>query len=341
VEKTDFAFLFLTHEEVIATGFDMPRFVETMEEHFRLYDEGQVNLPDKVVLDLDERDRGRINALPAHVGGDIDACGIKWVASFPGNPHKHGIPRANAFIILNDAYTGVPLAVMDGTYISAMRTGAVTGVGVKYLAAKNAQTIAMIGCGLQARTQLMAIQAVLPTIAEVRCFDLHNDTAKNYARDMHGRTGLNTRSVETADEAVEGADVIVTVTVGDEAIVKDRSVKEGSLFVHVGSYQEEEEAVVQHADKIIVDDWHSVHHRKTPILAKMVDEGSLSVDDIYANLGEIVNRKKVGRANDRERIFLLPIGMGSEDVIAAYKIYQIAREKGIGQTLQLCDRFTI
>ncbi len=338
-EDKSFKFIYLTQEEVISTGMDMASFVQIEEEHFSLYDEGKIILPAKVVLDLNERKRGRINTLSAYVGGEIDVCGIKWVASFPNNPQRYRIPRANAFIILNDSHTGAPLAVMDGTYISAMRTGAVTGVGVKYLAKKDSEIIAMIGCGVQARTQLLAIKVVLPNIAEVRCYDMSNKISEAYAEDMHQKTGLNCRAVSSVKEAVAGADVIVTVTVADEPIVKNRFVKKGSLFAHVGSYQEEEEKVIFSSDKIVVDDWQSVYHRRTPILAKMYDQGKLKNSDIYANLGEVVNGKKAGRETDEERIFFLPIGMGSEDVIAAYKIYKIAQEKRLGQKLKMWDKF--
>lgn len=340
-EVKSFEFIYLTQEEVMDTGVDMVSFIQIEEQHFRLRDEGKIILPSKVVLDLGEREKGRINALPAYVGGGIDVCGIKWVASFPHNPQRYHIPRANAFIILNDSHTGVPLVIMDGTYISAMRTGAVTGVGVKYLARKDSEIIAMIGCGVQARTQLLALKVVLPNITEVRCFDANKKTSEKYAEEMSQETGLNSKAVSSAQEAVAGADVIVTVTVANEPIVKNRFVTEGSLFVHVGSYQEEEEEVVLGSDKIVVDDWESVYHRRTPILATMYDQGKLESSDIYANLGEVVNGKKAGRETDYERIFFLPIGMGSEDVIAAYQVYKMAREKGLGRSLRMWSKFAL
>jgi ornithine cyclodeaminase len=339
--KKDFSFLYLTQEQVVNTGFDIGSFMEILEEHFRLYAQGKVILPTKVVLDLGERERGRINALTAYVGGDIDVCGIKWVASFPHNPQKYRIPRANAFIILNDSHTGAPLAVMDGTYVSAMRTGAVTGIGVKYLARRDSLTCAVIGCGVQARTQLMAIQAALPTLEEVLCYDINRGVSKTYAEEMGHKTGLKIEATDSVKAAVSDADITVTVTVADEPIVKDEFVKRGSLVVHVGSYQEEEEQVVHNSDKIVVDEWESVYHRKTPILARMYIEGKLKESDIHANLGEIVNGEKPGRENNEERIFFLPIGMGSEDVIAAYKIFRLAEERGIGQRLQLWEQFAI
>ena len=156
-------FIYLSQEEVLATGIDMPKAINIIEEVLALHDEGKVNLPSKVILDLGERERGRVNAMPAYLGGDAEICGIKWIAGFPHNPTKFGIPRAHALIILNDAETGVPLAIMDGTYISALRTGAVTGVGAKYLAKLDSQVVGIIGCGVQARTQIMA-RLLTPTL---------------------------------------------------------------------------------------------------------------------------------------------------------------------------------
>jgi ornithine cyclodeaminase len=112
-------FLYLSQEDVLATGIDMLKVIDTVEEVLGLHEDGKVNLPSKVILDLGERERGRINAMPAYVGGEFEMCGMKWIAGFPPNPAKYGIPRAHALIVLNDAETGVPLAVMDGTYISA------------------------------------------------------------------------------------------------------------------------------------------------------------------------------------------------------------------------------
>jgi ornithine cyclodeaminase/alanine dehydrogenase-like protein (mu-crystallin family) len=102
-------FLYLSQEDVLATGIDMPKSIDIVERVLALHDEGKVNLPSKVILDLGERERGRINAMPAYLGGDFEICGIKWIAGFPPNPTKLGIPRAHALIVLNDSATGVPL----------------------------------------------------------------------------------------------------------------------------------------------------------------------------------------------------------------------------------------
>lgn len=330
-------FVFLNQADILATGVGMVEALEETEKVLELHARGAVNLPAKVVLDLGEMERGRINALPAHVGGDYDACGVKWVAGFPGNPTQYGIPRANALIILNDSWTGMPLAVMDGTYISAMRTGAVTGVGAKYLARQDSSVVAMIGNGPQAYTQLQALCAVLPHLQEVRAYDISRDVSQLFADFAIGELHLQARAMESAKDAVVGADVVVTVTVADEPIVEDAWLKEGYYFAHVGSNQEEEEQVILNAHKIVVDDWDSVLHRVTPSLAQMYLKGSLKRDRIYADIGEIIIGQKRGRESAGENIFFSPIGMGSEDIALAHRVYGAAKAKGLGVTLALWD----
>ncbi len=331
-------FIYLSQEDVKAAGgLDMKMTMEAVEKAFRLLNAGQVRIPSKIVMVFPpgERERGRINGLAAYIGGDWEAAGIKWIPGFPKNPYERNLPRANALIILNDTQTGMPLAVMDGTLISAMRTGAVGGVGAKHLARDGSEVVGMIGMGVQARTQAMAIKEALPDLKEIRGYRRTKEKAAKDAAEIAELTGVDTKVADSPREAVEGADVIVTATLADEPIVKDSWVKKGSLFIHVGSYLEEEYDVVFHSDKIIVDDWEVVKHRKTPILARMFDEGLIRDEDIHGNLDEIVAGKKPGRETEDERIFFAPIGMAHEDVAVASRIFEQAKMKGVGQTLRL------
>jgi len=330
-------FIFINQDDILRTGADMQMALETTEKVLGMHATGDVNMPTKVVLDLGERERGRINALPAYLGGDVNCGGVKWIAGFPPNPRKYGIPRANAFIILNDCETGMPLAVMDGTYISAMRTGAATGVGAKYLAKKDSKTVCMIGNGPQAYTQIQALKMVLPALEEIRCYDIVREVAVQFAHYCESEMKLKAIVADNAEKAVVGADVIVTVTVADEPIVKDKWVGEGNFFAHVGSYQEEEDDVIYHSDKIVVDQWEAVLHRVTPSLAQMYLQGKLPLERIHADIGEIVIGKKKGRESDQERVFYSPIGLGSEDISMAYRVYQLAKEKGLGVPLKLWE----
>jgi len=216
-----------------------------------------------------------------------------------------------------------------------MRTGAVAGVASIFLAKKDSKTAAIIGAGVQARTQLMALHAVLPDLNVAKVYDVRADSAERYAKEMGKRLSMHVSATESAQDAVEDSDIIVTATVADEPIVKNSWVREGSLFIHIGSYQEEEYEVVQSSDKIVVDDWDQVKHRGTQILCKMLRVGLLKEDGIHANLGEIVIGRKKGRENDKEKIFFCPIGMSIEDIAASTKIYKNALEKNLGQRLIL------
>ena len=330
----DIEFLYLNQADIRKTGFHMAMAMEAVEDAFRLHHQGKTILPTKTVLDLGERERGRGNAMPAFVGGDYEVLGIKWISGFPKNPTRYGLPRGIGLFILNDSWSGAPLAVMDCTLLSAMRTGAVTGVGARYLARPDSRVVAMIGAGVQARTQLQALKIALEQLQVVRVYDPRREAADRYAREMTAELDLDVRVVDSPERAVRGADVVVTVTVADEPIVKDAWMKKGSYFAAVGSYQEEEFAVVANSDKVFVDGLEHVLHRGTPVVALMVSRGELDQNRI-GELGAVVSGAIEGRESAEERIFFSPIGMGTEDVCVCYKAYRLALEKGIGTRLAL------
>ncbi|MEN6523333.1 MAG: ornithine cyclodeaminase family protein [Anaerolineaceae bacterium] len=330
----DIEFLYLNQADIRATGIDMKAAMTAVEEAFILHHQGKVLLPHKTVLDMGERERGRCNAMPSYVGGQYDAFGIKWIAGFPQNPKKYGMPRATGFFILNDADKGFPLAVMDCTLLSAMRTGAVTGVGAKYLARQDSEVVAIIGTGVQARTQIDALMEAVPNIKKVKGYDVNFAAAQQYAKEVKEKFGVETEAVLTPEAAVRDADIIVTVTVADEPIVKEAWMKKGSYFSAVGSYQEEEFEVVLNSDKVIVDGLEHVIHRVTPVVALMIQNGMIKEENVI-ELGEILCGEKPGRQTKEERIFFSPIGMGTEDLCLSYRAYKMALEKGIGQKLSL------
>jgi len=214
----------------------------------------------------------------------------------------------------------------------------VTGVGARYLANPDAEIIGIIGCGVQARTQIMALQAAIPAVKVVRGYDLQKDAAEQFLTWVAETLNLQVETAESPRQAVEGADIVVTVTVADEPIVKDSWLKKGSLFAHVGSYQEEEEAVIFNTDKVVVDIWEEVLHRGTPLLAKLFLAGKISAARIHANIGAIVRGRKKGRENRQERIFFSPLGLGSEDIGVASLVYKEAKRKGLGVPLKLWDK---
>jgi ornithine cyclodeaminase/alanine dehydrogenase-like protein (mu-crystallin family) len=330
-------FTFLSQEDVMAAGgLDMRMTIEAVEKAFRLFSEDKVVLPNKIVMELPpgERERGRMNGLAAYMGGGWEVAGIKWIPGFPSNPSTRNLPRASALIILNDTNTGMPLAVMDGTLLSAMRTGAVGGLGARYLGREDSEVAALIGMGVQARTQAMALAETLPNLKEIRGYSRTKYKADKVAEEIRELTGIRTIVASSPRDAIEDADIIDTATCANEPIVKNAWIKKGSLFVHVGSYMEEEYEVVLQSDKIVVSDWETVKHRKM-VLARMYNEGLLTDDDIYANLDEIVSGKKAGREKREERIFFAAGGMAHEDIAIASMVYERAKAQGIGQRLRL------
>src|ERR1700756_776468 len=182
-------FLYLDQEAVLEAGLlDMPRAMEVVGRAQALFVQGQVRHPHKVVLRQGEtaesEEQGRFNALFASIGGPIRAMGMKWIGSFPAN-RERGLPRASALIILNCPETGMPVAVMDGTLISAMRTGAMTALGVRYLAPRKTRKIGMIGAGVQSRTQILGLFTALPDVEEIAL--VNRDIAKAEAVAAEGR----------------------------------------------------------------------------------------------------------------------------------------------------------
>jgi len=334
--------LWLSQQDVIAAGgLDMAAIMNDVEEVFRLHAAGDYTLPEKIVLEWEEPPPGEqgnhINIMPGYLGGRFDVAGLKTIASFPRNPFQRELPRASALIVLHDPKVGLPLAVMDGTLISAMRTGAATGVAAKYLARRDVTRVGLIGAGVQCRTQLMAVQVARPGIRQAMVFDIRRNRAEAFAAEMSERLDLDIRVADSAEEVVRQAEVLVTATTTTQPIVRDGWLAPGSFYAHVSGYECEYD-VIRHADKVLVDDWNQVKHRMYSTVAFMWRDGQFADEDLYAELGEVVSGQKPGRENDREVILFSPIGLGLHDIAVARRLYETALSKGLGQKLVLWER---
>ncbi|NOZ72760.1 MAG: ornithine cyclodeaminase [Chloroflexi bacterium] len=334
--------LWLSQEDVIAAGgLDMAATMNDLEQVFRLHAAGDYTLPEKIVMAWKpappDEQADHINIMPGYVGGDLHALGLKSIASFPRNPYRYGLPRATALVILNDPQTGVPLAVMDDTLISAMRTGAATGVATTYLARQDVRRIGLIGAGVQCRTQLMAVKVARPSIQEGAIFDIRRERAEAFVQEMNQRLGLELRVAESAEEVVRQAEVLVTATTTVQPIVRHGWLNPGTFYAHVSGYECEYD-VIRQADKIVVDDWEQVKHRMYSTVALMRRDGLFADSDLYGELGDIVSGNKPGREADEEIIIFSPIGMGLHDLAVALRIYRQAKAQGLGQQVKLWDQ---
>jgi ornithine cyclodeaminase/alanine dehydrogenase len=256
---------------------------------------------------------------------------MKWVSGYSDN-FQYGLPSIMGLIVLNDPDTGQPLTVMDGGYITALRTAAASGVSAKYLANKDAGLLGIVGTGVQGRYHLLSLTEVLPEIKEVKIFDTNESVLEEFISVANEQPSLNITTCTSARDVIEGADVIVTATGHlEERVYKEKWVKNGALVfpVHTRGW---EQAMLNHADKFVVDDWEQFNN------ALGGANGYYSpLPDLYAELGEIVVGKKPGRESHTERIINLNFGMAIHDVYMATQILERARAKGIGMMLPLLE----
>ncbi len=319
----------LISQKDVKEKLSMEKAIELAEKTFAEHGNEQVVMPAKITLDTGERSSwpaygGSYNAMPAYIGSDVDMSGIKWIWGFNDNVKK-GIPYIGALIVLNDSRTGEPLAIMDGAYITEVRTGASTGVAARYLAKKGTKSAGIIGAGAQGRSNLVALKEALD-IDEFKIIDIRREAARELAEEMNIKYGIDVRVVDTNQEAVEGSDVIVTVTTANEPLVMKEWLTEGALVVSVGSYQELEDRIPITANKLVVDSWAQNSHRGE--LKRLVADGRISENNIYAEMGSIVVRKTPARESDREMICACLIGMGSIDIAIANYIYNSVKDEG-------------
>lgn len=333
--------VFLSLEDVKkAGGTNMKQVISDVENVLGYFNRGKTVLPDKTVLKWgkgieDEFKYGRINYMPGYVGGDYNTAGIKIIGSNPDNTTNGlGLPRAAGIIVLSDGDKKFPYAIMDGTIVSAMRTGAVTGVAAKYLARKDSKVVGIIGAGLQSRTQIKAVLEVCKNIETIYVNDLYFDKAEEFAKEIREKENVNAIAVKDAKDAVINSDILITVTMTTTPIIKKDWLKKGAFYSHIGGYECEFDVILD-ADMRVVDNWEGVKHRGVTTIGVMQQEGIIGDDSIYAELGEIVNGNKEGRTSEDQVIFFAAVGMGTEDIAVAHSIYQNAVEKHIGQKITL------
>jgi N-[(2S)-2-amino-2-carboxyethyl]-L-glutamate dehydrogenase len=334
-------FVYLSQEDVVAAGgTDMPAMVDVIERAFRVKAAGEVRMPPKVMITWadepgTEEKHGRIMAMPAYVGGEFDVAGLKWIPSVPENPSRNGLPRANALVLLTDPATGLPLAVMDGTVVSAMRTGAVTGVAVRHLADPDAEVACILGAGVLAHTQLDALQTVLPRLREVRVYDPAAERCSRFCARSRAATGLDVRPAASAGQAVRGAAVVVPATMAVEPNFAAAWIDPGATVVLVSSLDAplDLQAVT---DLLVVDDWVHESTHDGRYAQRLVAAGIVAADGSEAvELADVVTGRHPGRTDAAERIVVTPVGLAMDDVAAAWLVLQNARGRGLGTALRL------
>ncbi|WP_192978812.1 2,3-diaminopropionate biosynthesis protein SbnB [Staphylococcus equorum] len=276
----------------------------------------------------------RIIAMPSHIGGQDPVSGIKWIGSKHDNPSERKIERASGVIILNDPETNYPIAVMEASLISSMRTAAVSVIAAQKLAKKGFEALTIIGCGLIGDRQLQSMLEQFDHIKQVYVFDqFEKASAKFIEKWAEARPDIHFVQATTAKEAVENGEVVITCTVTDKPYIEYDWIQKGTFISNI-SIMDIKKDVFTQADKVLVDDWSQANREKKTI-NQLVLEGRFSREALHAELGELLTGAKPGRENDDEIILLNPMGMAIEDISSAYYIYKEAKQQQIGTILSL------
>ena len=306
-----------------------------IEDSFKKYLAGDIIMPDKISQIFDEESQNRINCMPATLINE-KICGMKWVSVFPSNAPK-GVQNVTGIMLLSELETGFPIAVIDGTLSTKMRTAAVGCTAAKYLAPSKVETIGIIGAGEEARMHFTLLKHMFPTIKECRVSSLNTkieqgfiDKFKDIVPDVKFVTCNNDSHV-----CASGADIIVTAISAQSPVLKAADITKGGLYIHVGGW-EDEYGVAQKANKIVCDEWEVVKHR-SQTLCRMYKEGLLKDEDIHANLSELIAGTKVGRENDDEFIYFNSVGLSYIDINFANYIYKEAKKLGLGHEVVMAE----
>ena len=296
--------------------------LQAVEEAFRAYGEGRAAAPKSIGF---HAPHGTFHIKAAM--GDVMVTKIN--ANFRGNPSLHGLPTIQGVIVVMELERGTTFAVLDSARVTALRTAAATAVAAKYLARADAKTLAVIGCGTQGRATVDALRVVRP-IRDVLAYDLDPTRADSFARAM------NVRSVPSVDEAVRGADIVVTCTTARAPILDVHHLRPGLFIAAVGADNPEKQELTPAllARTRIVPDlleqaatMGDLHHA--------LESGAVRREDIHGELAAVICGRVPGRTNDKETFVFDSTGTALQDVAAASIAVQRAIERGAGVEFEL------
>ena len=337
--KQSLEFLYLSQEDVIAAGgLEMTETLRTVERSFCLVGNGQGVEPLSPTVKWEGGEGQRIGANFGGLAGDLNIAGVRWITLNPTNPAKRNQPGTIQLITISDPQTGFPLAIMDSTLILERRVGAISGVAAKYLARRDSEVAGLIGLGIITRVQITALKEVLKKIKRVKVFDVDTRRAETFAREMGAVLSLPMEVMGSAKETVEGSDVVAVATSGvglADSYVEPSWIKVGSLCSTLSSYDAKVETIAR-SDKIVLDNIQALDCTDRN-LGLFCAQGLLKREKIL-DLAAIVAGRTPGRESEKEKIFFMSWGMVLCDVAEAHRIYQRAKEKGIGRVLELWHR---
>ncbi len=314
----------------------MAQAIEAVKAAFAELSSGHANVPLRTQLPVPEHN-GVTLVMPVYLRA-TGSLAVKIVSVFPDNP-KQGLPTTSALVVVADAGTGLPIAALDGTYLTGLRTGAASGAATDLLARPEARQVAILGAGTQGRYQLLGVCAVRQ-VTRVRVYDTIRARAEEYVSEMRTRGGSIPADIQVAAspaDAVGQADIICTATTSRTPVFGDADVQAGTHINGIGSYtpqmQEVDAATVARA-KLVVDSREACLAEAGDVIIPL-RQGLITEQHIHAELGEIVLGRKPGRETAGEVTFFKAVGNAVQDAAVAHLVLQGAAEKGLGTSLEL------
>jgi ornithine cyclodeaminase/alanine dehydrogenase-like protein (mu-crystallin family) len=318
--------LYLSRQDVERVELPMRTVIDLLEKAFMEKGRGQVEMPPKPGIHT--MPDAFIHAMPAYIPA-LKSAGMKWVSGYPEN-YKRGLPYISGLLILNDVETGIPYAVMDCTWITAYRTGAATALAAKYLARPDSDTVGILACGVQGRTNLEAL-ACLFKLRTVFAYDPLPAVLDEYVKDMSQQLGLKVVPVKEPKLAVVDSDLVVT----SGPILKHPNPTIDKDWLDAGGFASAVDfdsyftpAAMAQMDRISTDDHAQFQYYKSVGYFQ-------HTPDPYADLGEIVAGAKPGRESPEARILAINLGLALDDMAVAPTLYRLAKDKGLGTPLPL------
>jgi len=325
----------ILNKNEIESILSMKETIEIVEEAFKQFALKNTIMPLRTCLNI-EQFNGQFLSMPAYIGGNMNSLGLKVVTVYKQNPIKYELPTIIATIQLHDPKTGELLALMDGTYITAMRTGAVVGVATKYLANKDSKIVGLFGAGVQGKSCVLAVKEVR-NIELIKVYDLIPTKTKTFCEEIHKKTGIEAIPVNKPKEAVIGSDIIITATTSKNPVFNGEWLEKGVHINAIGSHTPEArelDEITIKKSKIVVDSKEATLKEAGDLIIP-IKNGIISSNAIYAELGELIVGKKLGRESKDEITVFKSVGLAIQDISTAKLVYEKAVKENIGKTIEI------
>ena len=321
-------------KENVAELLTMPDAVKYVEEAYKQLTLGNAIVPQRIAIT--EPAPGLTLIMPGIIGGEMNALATKIVSVYKQNPEKYNMPTVLAKVMVQDINTGDIVGIMDGSLITAMRTGAATGVSVKYLARKNSTTLGIYSAGVQARKQASGVYwGLKEKLEKCKVYDLKKDIAEEFKKEIENELGIDVEIAESGDDLLFDTDIIVAATTSITPLFSGDKVDDGTHIPSIGAHAPD----VRELDSTIIKRASlRVAGLRKACLAEAgdyiipINEGIISEDDIVS-IGAIITGKIPGRTSDSEITVFKSVGISAQDVAVGKLVYDRALEKGIGQDI--------